>query len=86
MGTSSPEIVPAVKGKEFDFSALTFCAHLQAGMELCWLKRIIMKTLTSKALVSSYYHGLRVFHFLGEDRSEFYCLITCDLYFFVMEM
>lgn len=86
MGTSSPEMVPAVGGKEFVLSALTFSAHLQAGMELYWLKRIIMKTLTSPALVSSYYHSLRAFDFLGADRTEFYCVITHDPYSFVMEI
>lgn len=85
MGTSSPEMVPAVGSKEFVLSILTFSAHLQAGMDLYWLKRIIMNTLTSQAFVSSYYHGLKAFDFLGADRIEFYCVITRDPYFFVIE-
>lgn len=46
MGTSSPEIVPAVWGKEFVFSTLTFFAfHLHAELELNWLQHIIMNPL-----------------------------------------
>lgn len=45
MGISSPEMVPAVGGKEFVTSALTFGAHLRAEMEPYRLKRIIMKAL-----------------------------------------
>lgn len=45
MGTSSPEMVPAVEGKAFVIKALTFGAHLQAEMEPFGLKGIIMNAL-----------------------------------------
>lgn len=45
MGTSSPEMVPAVGGKGFVINTLTFAAHLQAEMEPYGLKRIIMNAL-----------------------------------------
>lgn len=49
MGTSSPEMVPAVGGKEFVFRALTFGADLRADTEL---KRITMNASYSIELLS----------------------------------
>lgn len=76
MGTSSPEMVPAVGGKKIVLSALTFVAHLQAAMELYRLKHIIRSTLSSQPLVSAYYRGLRAFDFFGADGTVLLCNYT----------
>lgn len=87
MGTSSPEMVPAVGGKAFVINALTFGAHLQAEWAIraktYHYKCII--TLTSQSLVGSYHHGLTSFNFSWADRAQFYLVITSDLYLIVKE-